>query len=236
MIKEAIVLAGGFGTRLKSVVSDIPKPMAPVAGKPFLDYVLTYLQHHQIDHCILAVGHLREQIISYFGSSFNGIRISYSEEETPLGTGGGIKQACEYLNGDEAFVINGDTFFNVDLQELYHFHKQTNAKLSMALKPMTEFDRYGTVEIKNSGKVDAFLEKKYMPVGLINGGVYTLNKSIFSAIPESTFSFEKEVLERRVGDGIIYGLKVDKYFIDIGIPEDYQQAQNDFAQNIHEAQ
>jgi D-glycero-alpha-D-manno-heptose 1-phosphate guanylyltransferase len=228
MIREAIVLAGGFGTRLQKVVSEVPKPMAPVAGKPFLQYILDYLIAHKVTHAVLAVGYLRETIIEFFGDQYQSLKITYSIEDNPLGTGGGILQACNYLNGDNAFVINGDTFFDVDLIELSAYHQTNNALLTVALKKMEKFDRYGTVELGSDGKITGFLEKKYLDEGLINGGIYCLNKQVFHPELPQVFSFEKEILEKEIVNRKIYGLRSEGYFIDIGIPEDYARAQTDF--------
>lgn len=228
MIREAIVLAGGFGTRLQSVVSEVPKPMAPVAGKPFLQYILDYLIDQHIDHAVLAVGYLREVIIDTFGAQYRSLRISYSVETDPLGTGGGILQACQFLQGNEVFVINGDTYFDVDLQALAATHRAHNALLTVALKRMEKFDRYGTVDINKEGRITGFLEKKYLDEGLINGGIYCLHTSVFPQHIPAKFSFEKEILEKEIASGRIYGLCSDGYFIDIGIPEDYTRAQTDF--------
>ena len=228
MIREAIVLAGGFGTRLQKVVSEVPKPMAPVAGKPFLQYILDYLIAHKVTHAVLAVGYLRETIIDFFGDQYQSLKITYSIEDNPLGTGGGILQACNYLNGDNAFVINGDTFFDVDLIELSAYHQTNNALLTVALKKMEKFDRYGTVELGSDGKIIGFLEKKYLDEGLINGGIYCLNKQVFHPELPQVFSFEKEILEKEIVNRKIYGLRSEGYFIDIGIPEDYARAQTDF--------
>lgn len=229
MTRSAIVLAGGFGTRLQKVVSELPKPMAPVAGKPFLQYVLDYLDRQGINQTVLAVGYLRETIIQYFGDAYNGITIKYSVEDEPLGTGGAIKQACDLVEEENVFVINGDTFFDVDLAELFQFHISKNAFLSVALKKMEKFDRYGTVELNHENKITGFREKKYLDEGLINGGIYCLNKKIFpSSIPQK-FSFETEILEKEIQSGKIFGLESKGYFIDIGIPEDYEKAQIDFA-------
>lgn len=228
MIREAIVLAGGFGTRLQKVVSEVPKPMAPVAGKPFLQYILDYLIAHKVTHAVLAVGYLRETIIDFFGDQYQSLKITYSIEDNPLGTGGGILQACNYLNGDNAFVINGDTFFDVDLIELSAYHQTNNALLTVALKKMEKFDRYGTVELGSDGKITGFLEKKYLDEGLINGGIYCLNKQVFHPELPQVFSFEKEILEKEIVNRKIYGLRSEGYFIDIGIPEDYARAQTDF--------
>lgn len=226
-LKEAIVLCGGFGTRLQKVVSDLPKPMAPVAGRPFLEHVMDYLHNHKVQHAVLAVGYLRESIMEHFKDRYKDIRISYSIEEELLGTGGGIKQACDMLEGDTAIVLNGDTFFDVDMDALMHFHAEKKATLSVALKEMHNFDRYGTVDIDAHGKIIRFHEKKYMDAGLINGGVYYLNRSVFSHITSSKFSFEKEILEKEYQEGKVFGKIFNGYFIDIGIPEDYEKAQHD---------
>lgn len=228
MIREAIVLAGGFGTRLQKVVSEVPKPMAPVAGKPFLQYILDYLIAHKVEHVVLAVGYLRETIIAHFGDTYHNLKITYAIEENPLGTGGGILHACKYVKSDNTFVINGDTFFDVDLVELSAFHQSNNALLTVALKRMEKFDRYGTVELGAEGRITGFLEKKYLDEGLINGGVYCLNKQIFHPSLPEVFSFEKEILEKEIVNRKIYGLISEGYFIDIGIPEDFSRAQHDF--------
>ncbi|MCB0797859.1 MAG: HAD-IIIA family hydrolase [Chitinophagales bacterium] len=227
MIREVIVLAGGFGTRLASVVQDLPKPMAPVAGKPFLQYILDDLSEQGMQRCILAVGHLRQVIMRYFGDVYAGMELVYSEEEVPLGTGGGIRQAVGYLQGDEAFVINGDTFFGVDLRSLESFHHSHDGSLTLALKKMYRFDRYGTVETDDSGSITAFLEKQYREEGLINGGVYCLHRSVFTDDLPKVFSFEKEVLEVQFREGHLFGQESEAYFIDIGIPEDYERAQTE---------
>ncbi len=222
----AIVLAGGLGTRLRSVIADLPKPMAPVNGKPFLHYIFLYLAKHKISRVILSVGYKANAIESFFGNTYMGIEVIYSYEEEPLGTGGGIKKAFEYA-GENAYVLNGDTFFDITLSELKLFALEHNSDIALALKPMKDFDRYGTVELKGNCVV-SFKEKNFRKEGSINGGVYFLKKSIFSAVNEAKFSFEKDVLEKQVADGKIFGKEFENYFIDIGIPEDYERAQTDF--------
>ena len=165
----AIVLAGGLGTRLRSVISDMPKPMAPVCDKPFLHFIFVYLQEQGIKDVVLSVGYKWEMIQEYFGENYMGISISYAVEHEPLGTGGGIAQAMAMTNSD-SFVLNGDTFFDVDLSDLYRFFQRTNGDISLALKRMHHFDRYGTVEIGNLDRVLQFHEKQYRKEGLINGG------------------------------------------------------------------
>ena len=227
-ISSAVVLAGGFGTRLQQVVNDVPKPMATVAGKPFLFWVMQYLQKQHINHVVLSVGYKHQTIIDYFGYKFNDITINYAVEETPLGTGGGILLASRFLNHNNFFVVNGDTFFNVPLKSFATFHDEKNSDLSLALKPMKDFDRYGIVAMNEENKITGFEEKKKSIEGNINGGIYVTSKSFLDSLnlPEK-FSFEKEVLEKYVTEKNIFGFVCDEYFIDIGIPEDYQKAQTD---------
>jgi len=230
----AIVLAGGLGTRLRSVIADMPKPMAPVCGKPFLHYIFLYLQKQGITEVVLSVGYKSEMIKDFFGDKYQDIAIRYSVEGEPLGTGGGIAQAMAMI-GSDAFVLNGDTFFDVDLSELYDFFKKRKADIGLALKRMHHFDRYGTVDIGNQDRVLQFHEKQYRSEGLINGGVYVLNKNLFKKAEETSeetllqkFSFEKDILEKHLIPLHYHGQEFKGYFIDIGIPEDYNKAQEDF--------
>lgn len=198
--------------------------MAPVNGKPFLHYIFKELQHQKIQQAVLSVGHLKEIIQDYFQDSYLGISIQYAVEHEPLGTGGGIKHAFSLVE-DDAFVLNGDTFFDIELSKL----KNEVADISIALKPMFNFDRYGTVELNDEHRIISFNEKKYCEHGLINGGIYYFKKSLFEKITtERKFSFEKDVLEKHLLDLNIHGTIFDNYFIDIGIPEDYEKAKTDF--------
>lgn len=219
-----IILAGGFGTRLSAVVKDVPKPMAPINEQPFLHYIFKELEHQNIKNVILSVGHLKEVIQDFFQDNYLGISIQYAIENEPLGTGGGIKHAFSFVEED-AFVLNGDTFFDIDLSKL----KNEDVDITLALKPMFNFDRYGTVEVDEAQRIISFNEKKHCEHGLINGGVYYFKKSLFDKIEtDFRFSFEKAVLEKHLSDLQIQGKIFDNYFIDIGIPEDYKQAQIDF--------
>ncbi|MFY0518397.1 nucleotidyltransferase family protein [Lysinibacillus sp. UGB7] len=224
---DAIILAGGFGTRLRSVVSDVPKPMAPVANKPFLSYLLQYLSNYEIENVVLCTGYKHEVIENYFSTDFQNINIKYSIEETPLGTGGAIKKALQLIESEEILILNGDTLFNVDLSEFIHQHLTSNADISIALKQLTSYDRYGSV-IMSGNKVVGFEEKKYKDDGYINGGIYIVNKGILDNfnLPK-TFSFEKEILESRLNELDVNGYKSSSYFIDIGIPEDYEKSQKE---------
>lgn len=228
MNNEAIILAGGLGTRLKHLLDDVPKPMAPVNDLPFLEYIFRYLKAQKIKSVILSVGYKYESIRDHFGDSFLNINIKYSIEDTPLGTGGAIKKAMEFVETESAFILNGDTFFNVDLSEMKKSHIATNSIFSIALKELTNFDRYGLVEIENN-IVKSFLEKQPTKSGLINGGTYLLNRDEFLTIdwPEK-FSFEKEFLETYFKKWAFTAYISNGYFIDIGIPEDYYKAAIDF--------
>ncbi|MCF2674262.1 nucleotidyltransferase family protein [Fusobacterium varium] len=215
---EAIILAGGFGTRLSHIVSDVPKPMAPINGIPFLNYILEYLLENGITRVILAVGYKKEIIKEYYRDKYKNIEIIYSEENTPLGTGGAIKQALGYTKEESLFIINGDTYFNVDLKEMYRFHKISNSNLTLAVKYMENFDRYGVLKIEED-RIIEFMEKQKTEKGEINGGIYLIDKGKFIFPKEENFSFE-EYLSNLI-NGNIYAFKSDRYFIDIGIPEDY---------------
>lgn len=229
MVKEAIILAGGLGTRLRSVVKDIPKPMANINGKPFLEYILLYLKSKGILKVILAVSYKWEIIRNYFGKEYEGLEIVYSIEHTPFGTGGAIKKAIDFVEFADICILNGDTFFNVDLKKFFEFHKNKDSILSIALKKMENIERYGTVEINNENRITAFYEKQYKRDGLINGGIYLLNKDFLLSLNlPNKFSFEKDLLEMYYKIYPFYGLPFDSYFIDIGVPGDYEKAKRDF--------
>ncbi|EMZ5318381.1 nucleotidyltransferase family protein, partial [Campylobacter coli] len=188
---QAIVLAGGLGTRLRSVVQDLPKPMAPINGKPFLAFVLEYLKKQGITEIILSVSYKYELIQEYFKDEFEGMKIRYNVEKELLGTGGAIKDALKLVK-NEVYVVNGDTFFDIDLKKLV----LNGSKICIALKQMQNFDRYGTVNVDEQGIVTSFEEKVFKKQGLINGGIYLLKKDIFDEFSlEKKFSFEEFLQE-----------------------------------------
>jgi len=228
--KEAIILAGGFGTRLKYIVSDVPKPMAPINGTPFLAYLLQKLTTAGFEHVILSTGYLHEKIESYFGNAFGSLRISYSEESTPLGTGGAILLAMQKVETNNVFVLNGDTLFDIDFNSLQKFHFQHKSILSISLREEVDVARYGSVVVNEGGKITAFTEKNQAHgKGLINGGIYVVNKALFANLnmPEQ-FSFEKDIMEKLYTTMDFYALECKAYFIDIGVPDDYNRAQQEF--------
>lgn len=223
-VREAVVLAGGFGTRLAHIVPDVCKPMAPVAGRPFLRYVLDCLSDAKFERVIIADGYRREQIESYFGSSYRGMEISYSSEDEPLGTGGSARRALALCEGERAFVLNGDTYLGCDFSSMEReFTGALDAVL--AIKRMHGFDRYGTVELDEHGAVAAFHEKRPYTDGLINAGVYLVRVGALVSMPES-FSLEKDWLEPLAGTDRLRAVECAEDFIDIGVPEDYKRAQS----------
>jgi D-glycero-alpha-D-manno-heptose 1-phosphate guanylyltransferase len=232
MITEAIVLAGGLGTRLKSVVTDLPKSLAPVNGRPFLAYLLDFAKKQGIEKFIFALGYKTEMIETFIKEYLPGKNYRISIEAQPLGTGGAIFKACEEVSTKDAIVLNADTFFGVNFSNLSIIHELQQAECTLALKPMRKFDRYGVVELEKQ-IVTGFSEKKYHDYGLINGGVYALDANAFlqKKFP-AVFSFEHDYLEKWYKSGRILGMTSDAYFIDIGIPEDYQRAQEELVKSL----
>ncbi|HLY68155.1 MAG TPA: nucleotidyltransferase family protein [Puia sp.] len=225
-ITEAIILAGGSGTRLRSVISGLPKCMAPVGGKPFLHWVISYFQKQGIETFIFSLGYKHEIMEEYLHKKLPGVHYQLSIENAPLGTGGAVKLACQKATTQDVAVINGDTLFKVQLQLLSTFHQEHHAECTLCLKPMQNVDRYGTVELNENREIRNFSEKKFHQNGLINGGVYALKVKNFldKHLPEK-FSFEKEYLEKYYSTGKLMGLIQDEYFIDIGVPIDFERAQ-----------
>lgn len=230
MIKEAIILAGGLGTRLRESVPDLPKCMAPVAGRPFLFHVINYLRSQGVEKFIFSLGYKHELIEDYLSTQFSTLSYQCVIEDEPLGTGGAILLACTKAAEKNIVVTNGDTLFKIDLHKATMFHNHNNAECTLLLKPMTRFDRYGVVELDEEQLVNSFKEKQFYETGNINGGVYLLNKDKFldEEFP-AKFSFEKHYLEKFYPVRRIYGLVQDNYFIDIGIPEDYNRAQSELS-------
>lgn len=224
MTREAVILSGGFGTRLKSIVNDVPKPMALINKLPFLLYLLEQLNNYRFEKVILAAGYKYELIESYFGASYKNIKLVYSVEKEPLGTGGAIYNAAGFTDSEYFFVLNGDTFFDVDFNGMEKRFSESNSGLIVALKPMVGFERYGAVEIDGE-RITSFKEKKFCKKGLINGGSYIIKSDwLNERVPGKVFSFEKDILEKWAGTGDITSFISDGYFIDIGIPEDYMRA------------
>ncbi|WP_308579336.1 nucleotidyltransferase family protein [Oribacterium sinus] len=236
---QAILLCGGMGTRLRSVVSDRPKPMADICGKPFLQYLLEMLREKGITEVIFALGYMGEMIEEYFqdGSAF-GLKIAYSYEEDPLGTGGAIRNALPKIMEEEVLVLNADTYFPMDYQGLYRFHQENDGDFSLATRAVPDISRYGAVRRDAAGRILAWNEKLEdggQPLaGEINGGIYVMKKSLIAEIPEGKQSLEQDCVPKWLSEGKrIFGLPFDGYFMDIGIPKDYQQFITDVEQGKH---
>lgn len=227
---ECIVLAGGLGTRLQGVIGAMPKCMALVAGQPFLFHLFQYLTEQNCDRVILSLGYQHQIVENWLVATDWEFEIEIVIEHEALGTGGGIALAMQKAKNDHIFVLNGDTMFNVSLKEMLQFHQARKSPVTIALKQMEHFERYGVVRIDAQQNIVCFEEKKFQESGLINGGIYLLGKQYFvnKKLPVK-FSFEKDFLEPFVDERHFFGFISDSYFIDIGVPADYHQAQIDFA-------
>jgi len=225
---ESIILAGGFGKRLQNVISDIPKPMADIDGRPFLSFLLDYLTNQRVKKVLFSVGYKHEIIENYFGFKYKDIEIEYILEKEPLGTGGAIREALEYARNNDVTVINGDTFFDINLLEMFEFHRKKNSLLTVAVKRMQNCSRYGSVFIQNN-KIIHLEEKSLSRSGIINGGIYAINKTISDFLNRYSvpFSFEKDFMQKNTQRIDIRPYISDAYFVDIGIPEDYEKAKNE---------
>ena len=220
-----VILAGGFGTRLQSVVRDVPKPMADINGTPFLELLMRELCFLDPERFILCVSYLKDSIKNHFKDNFLGIPVVYSEENEPRGTGGAIKQAFDLFKMDDALVLNGDSYISADYADF--INKNQNEKLAIMLKQVDNANRYGRVEVKDN-RIVKFCEKEaIIQPGLINAGIYKVNKSLFNNNLPQKFSFEKDVLEPMIPNLRPRYMVANDYFIDIGLPESYAMAQQE---------
>lgn len=226
-VTEAIILAGGFGTRLKETVPDLPKSLASVAGRAMLSYIIDDLRLQGVRRFIFSLGYKAEQVIQYLEDEYPTLDHEVVIEDEPLGTGGAVLLAIQKTKTGSVLVVNGDTLFKINIHALGDIFNQYKADCVIALKPLKNFDRYGAVEIDNN-RIIAFREKQFMTEGYINGGIYLLDKEAFLQrdLPMK-FSFEKEYLEKFAPEGNFYGSVQDGYFVDIGVPEDYHRAGED---------
>lgn len=226
---EAIVLAGGLGTRLRSVVGELPKPLAPVAGRPFLAWLLDMLAAQGIRRVILATGYRGDQVEAALGTRWQDMELAYSQEPEPRGTGGAIALAAKALDGDACFVLNGDTRLRLDYACFAGVAKSEGVRLGVALSQVADIARYGAVCVEN-GRVTGFVEKSRSGSGYINAGVYWVDRSLLAAFPQAaSFSFEVDVLHPAVAREPVVAFTQTSGFIDIGVPEDYRRAQALFA-------
>jgi D-glycero-alpha-D-manno-heptose 1-phosphate guanylyltransferase len=230
---EAIILAGGFGTRLRSVVSDVPKPMAPVAGRPFLALLLEHLQRRGFTRVILAVGYMHEAITEYFSTRRPSLELCYSVEDRPLGTGGAVKLALAHATQENVFVLNGDSFVLVDYAEMLARHRAQGADMTIALASVAECSQFGTVCIDGDWRIRQFSEKAESGTGLVNAGVYLFRTSwVTSRWPQGSISLERDVLQPQIQASRAFGYLAAGDFIDIGTPESYRRVES-FFQQVH---
>lgn len=225
---QALILAGGLGTRLRSVVSDVPKPMADVMGKPFLAYVVDYWITQGVTRFVFSVGYKGEHVRNYFGDHYQGAAINYVEEEEPLGTGGALKHALTNAqwNGTHLLMLNGDTAFMTDGAKLAADATRNGAPITLTLKSMDNNDRYGGVVVDGTGKVTDF-ESNRPGKMLINVGCYVLDRDRIAPLLADyppRFSFEDDVLKPWAPKGLLAASIQEKPFLDIGIPSDYERA------------
>lgn len=231
----AVILAGGLGTRLRSVYSDGPKSLAPVNGRPFLDYLLGWLRSEGVRETVLCVGYKRSQIEDFVQDGEQwGLRARYSIEEELLGTAGAIKNAEPLFSGERAFVLNGDTFLEVNLSEMLDFHRRKESRATLAVTFAKDKTRYGGLELNAEGRITSFSEKTEGSESSgagngetsINGGVYLIEREALSQIPPNiVVSLEKDLLPKLVARGAVFGFRTRGYFLDIGVPDDFERAQ-----------
>lgn len=232
ILPDVAILAGGLGTRLRSVIGDLPKALAPILGRPFLAYVLEQLDSYKFGRIIICCGHGAERIQNVFGYKYGGLELNYAVEDTSLGTAGALRTACHLINTDAVLALNGDSFCDLDFERLIRFHNSKSAELTLTLTRSIETARFGTAATDNEGRICSFHEKAPdNEPGWINAGIYVMQKAWLNRLPGKTFySLENDVLGSIKGQKV-YGYKsfesIDR-FIDIGTPESYRDTETFF--------
>lgn len=223
---EAIILAGGLGTRLRGVVSNVPKPLAPVAGRPFLAWQLDYLISSGVSRFILSVGFRADLIEAYFGKAYRDREIVYAIESAPLGTGGAMQRALSFARSERVFAFNGDSLCDVDLVVLRRLTQSRQGAIGMYIKHVDDAGRFGVIKFDEvTHEVLGFAEKSTPVPGWINAGVYDLPRDVLEhACIELPFSFEREILQTFPSSRLL-AQPAGAFFIDIGVPDDYKRAQ-----------
>lgn len=225
-----VILAGGFGTRLKEAVQDVPKPMAPITNQPFLEYLLNYVGQDICKRAILLLHHKSEQVISYFGESYKNLKLDYIVEDEPLGTGGAILNAVKKFRLNEPFIVlNGDTFVEMDYQKFYDFHISHTSDMSIATRMVKDCSRYAAINTNATHTIVKYSEKGGYGASFISAGIYCINPVLMNSfqIPKKSFSLEEDFIKPNLHLIKPKAFCSDGYFIDIGIPEDYKKAQID---------
>jgi len=226
----ALVLCGGLGTRLRSVLGALPKVLAPIAGQPFIAYQLSFLRSQGLTDVVLCTGHAADQVETCCGDGSRwGLHLRYSRETRPLGTGGALKQAEPLICSNPFLVLNGDSFVGADLAQLVPTHTSHGAKITMAVAEVADLSRFGAVTLGEGGIVAAFGEKGRGGFGLINAGIYAVDASVLASVPPGVaVSLEYDVFPALVGKGL-YGMIIPGPFLDIGTEETYRQAETLFS-------
>ena len=224
---QAIILAGGKGTRLQTILKDVPKALASIRNQPFLDYILHFLHQQGVTHFIFSLGHQHQQIVDYLNAKEKTWTYTCVIEEQALGTGGAVKNALGSATDTDVWVINADTYLDINLKAMYQQHIENNAVATIALKEMSNFDRYGLIHTDQDNCITSFEEKRPCERGLINAGFFIINKIQFlnATIGKEVFSIESDFFETQISTNSIYGFETKGFFIDIGIPEDFERAQ-----------
>jgi len=232
-VREAIILAGGLGTRLQSEVANLPKCMAPINDHPFLYYQIRHLQQQGIERFIISLGYLSTHAAAYISTLLPDDAYTLVTEPYPLGTGGAVHLAMQQVRGKSVWVLNGDSICMISLKQQLQLHQINAATCTLALVPMQQFDRYGVVTVDDMNRITGFQEKKWQEYGLINAGIYLMEVAAFQSFswPEK-FSLENEYLQQHYATTPMYGYTENAYFLDIGIPEDYHRAQRELPQQL----
>jgi D-glycero-alpha-D-manno-heptose 1-phosphate guanylyltransferase len=224
---EAIVLAGGRGTRLASVIQSVPKVLAPLGNRPFLELLLQRLRQKGIERVILSVGYLAASIRDHFGDEFDGLELAYAMEEQPLGTGGAAMEALKLATTDAVFVLNGDTFVDLDYAVMLGSHINAGVTATIAVTEVSDCTRFGRVLI-DEGRVAGFTEKGHAGPGQISVGAYVMNRGVFAPYRmPAVFSIESDFFVPHIHELRPLAFVTSGYFIDIGIPEDLARAQRE---------
>ena len=228
-----LILAGGLGSRLKSIISDRPKVLVDVLGQPFISYILTQLNNLGTEYVVLSTGYLGDMIREEYGDKYKNLRIIYSEEHKPLGTGGAIRLALPLIKTPLVMVMNGDSYINISLNDYINWFTENNLHASICLTKKNDTKRFGRVKLKKNGIIDKFIEKKdFSGPGLINAGIYIFEKKLLNNIPTNKFySLEREFFPRMLKSNI-HGYLCNNAFIDIGTTESYDKANKFFKSNI----
>lgn len=220
---KALILCGGFGSRIKTIVTAIPKPMAKIGGRPFLEYLVLQLRNQNLDDMIFSIGYLGDKIKDYFknGKKWQ-VNIGYAREKRPLGTAGAVKLAGEKFRDRNIMVLNGDSLLAIDFRDLIKFHQKKKAMATVALVRIKDVSRYGQVKVDKKGRIIKFDEKGGKGAGLINGGIYILSRQVLKYMPNrKKCSLEYDILPHLAGNGCYGRIFKDAFFIDIGTPKSY---------------